>query len=93
MHKSTSDRLIAINVILLQKFAKFFCSGLCSVFLIFSERGRVWVKILDAPMCQVFHFENRSTKPVRTTLRDDTVHSVPAWMAPFLAPPLPFRTC
>ena len=74
MHKSTSDRLIAINVILLQKFAKFFCSGLCSVFLIFSERGRVWVKILNAPVCQVFHFENRSTKPVRTTLRDDTVH-------------------
>ena len=74
MHKSTSDRLIAINVNFLQKFAKVFCSGLCSVFVIFSERGRVWVEILDAPVCQVFHFENRSTKPVRTTLRDDTVH-------------------
>ena len=86
MHKSTSDRLIAINVILLQKFAKFFCSGLCSVFLIFSERGRVWVKILDAPVCQVFHFENRSTKPVCTTLSarlDGTIFSA-AIAVPYL---------
>ena len=86
MHKSTLDRLIAINVILLQKFAKFFCSGLCSVFLIFSERGRVWVKILDAPVCQVFHFENRSTKPVRTTLSarlDGTIFSA-AIAVPYL---------
>ena len=67
MHKNTSIqvwRYIANNVTLFKKLAEFFSSELCSVPSIFSERGRGWVKILDAPVCQVFHFKNRFTKPV-----------------------------
>ena len=67
-------RYIALKVTLFQKLAKIFSSGLCAVSAIFSESGRNRVKIFDAPVCQVPHFENHSSKTVRTTLRDDTVY-------------------
>ena len=91
--KCIDTNVLQLMLLLFQKLFKIFSTWFCSVSPISSERGRSWFKCLDALVCQVPHFQNRSAQALRTTLRDDTIHLIPVRMAPFLATPLSSRIC